>query len=81
MYGHACASTSHVSAVGIANSSAPAMSATAVVTCVSLAPATSAFHSAWSAAEVSTKMSAAVLTGGEASDRRTSTAAGKEGGD
>jgi hypothetical protein len=56
-----------------------------------LAPATSAFQSAWSAAEVSTKMSAAVLTGGEASGRRavgaarrarrTSTAAGKGSGD
>src|SRR4051794_12688923 len=67
MYGHACASMSQVSAAGIANTSTPALSATAVVTCVSLAPATSAFHSAWSAAEVSTKMSAAVLTGGEAS--------------
>src|SRR4051812_19889997 len=67
MYGHACASRSQVSAAGIANTSAPAVSATAVVTCVSSAPATSAFQSAWSAAEVSTKMSAAVLTGGEAS--------------
>jgi hypothetical protein len=70
MYGTACWSTCQVSAAGIANTSAPAVSATAVVTCVSLAPATSAFHSAWSAAEVSTKMSAAVLTGGEAIARR-----------
>ena len=58
MYGQASASMRHVSAAGIANTSAPKTSATAVVACVSRAPATSAFQPACSAAEARTSASA-----------------------
>src|SRR3954451_8073574 len=63
MYGHACASTRHVSAAGTANTAAPTTSATAVVECVSCALATSAFHPACSAAEARTSASAATVSG------------------
>src|SRR5690349_11374425 len=64
MYGQASASMRHVSAAGIANTSAPKTSATAVVACVSRAPATSAFQPACSAAEARTSASAAAVRAG-----------------